>query len=82
MYSFSQHSSPDTVEALFLTAPINFDGSPDEQIWKSAQRISNFTQRELHFGEPASEKTETAVLYDDNHYTLAFGAINKSLTRS
>jgi len=67
MYSFSQHSSPDTVEALFLSAPITFDGSPDEQIWKSAQRISNFTQRELHFGEPASEKTETAVLYDDNH---------------
>jgi hypothetical protein len=36
----------------------------------SAQHISNFTQRELHFGEPASERTEATCLYDDNNLYL------------
>jgi hypothetical protein len=63
----AQHSSPDTLNAYRTNIPINFDGNPNDSIWKSAQRISNFTQRELHFGEPASERTETAILYDDNN---------------
>jgi len=67
--SFSQHSSPDSIEALFISARVNFDGNPDEAVWRSAMHINNFTQRELHFGEPASERTETAILYDnDNLY--------------
>jgi len=65
--SFSQHSSPDSVEAFFISKPINFDGNPDEAVWQSARRISNFTQRELQFGESASEKTEVAILYDVNN---------------
>ena len=67
--SFSQHSSPDSIEALFISARVNFDGNPDEPVWQSAMHISNFTQRESHFGDAASEKTETAILYDnDNLY--------------
>jgi hypothetical protein len=67
--SLSQHSSPDSMEALFISARINFDGNPDETVWQSAIHINNFTQRELHFGEPASERTEAAILYDnDNLY--------------
>jgi hypothetical protein len=50
---------------------INFDGNPNDSLWNSAQRISNFTQRELHFGEPASENTETAILY--NNFNLYIG---------
>src|SRR5678810_747006 len=65
--SFSQHSSPDSVEAFFISKPINFDGNPDEAVWQSARHISNFTQRELQFGESASEKTEVAILYDVNN---------------
>ena len=35
----------------------------------SHRTLSNFTRRELHFGEPASERTEAAILYDnDNLY--------------
>jgi len=52
----AQHSSPDTLAAYKINTAINFDGNPNDSIWKSAQRINNFTQRELHFGEPASEK--------------------------
>jgi hypothetical protein len=67
--SFSQHSSPDSIEALFISGRVNFDGNPDESVWQSAMHIKNFTQRELNFGEPASERTEAAILYDnDNLY--------------
>ena len=66
MDSFSQHSLPDSIEAFFTSGHINFDGNPDDSIWQSAHHISNFTQRELHFGEPASEKTEAAILYDND----------------
>ena len=65
--AFTQHSKPDTLEAFRINKKVNFDGNPNEPIWQSAKHISNFTQRELHFGEPASEKTETAILYDNNN---------------
>lgn len=67
----AQHSYPDTIHATFLSEKIRFDGNPNEEIWQKAQHISNFTQRELNFGEPASEKTEVAVVYDKN--ALYFG---------
>jgi len=67
--SFSQHSSPDTVAAVFSSGHIKFDGNPDDSAWELAQHINNFTQREPKVGEAASEKTETAILYDkDNLY--------------
>jgi hypothetical protein len=67
--SFSQHSSPDTLAAVFSPDHIKFDGNPDDSAWELAQHINNFTQREPTVGEPASEKTETALLYDkDNLY--------------
>src|SRR3954471_14295038 len=69
--SKAQHSLPDTLFARRISSSINFDGNPNEAIWQSTQHISNFTQRELHFGEPASEKTGTAILYDD--YNLYIG---------
>src|SRR5438477_8442299 len=65
--AFTQHSKPDTLKAFRINTKINFDGNPNESIWRSVPHISNFTQRELHFGEPASEKTETAILYDKNN---------------
>ncbi len=66
---FAQHSSPDSIEARFTSSQVNFDGNPNDSAWQTAFHISNFTQHELHFGEPASEKTETAILYDnDNLY--------------
>jgi hypothetical protein len=71
LYLNAQHSLPDTLNAFRISSAINFDGKPNETIWDSAQRISNFTQRELHFGEPATERTETAILYDS--YNLYIG---------
>jgi hypothetical protein len=61
---FAQHSQPDTIHALPISQPIKLDGRLNEPAWQQARKISNFTQRELHEGQPATERTEVAVLYD------------------
>ncbi len=62
----AQTSKPDIIQASYLSSPITFDGSPFEEAWKQALKISNFTQRELDEGSPASERTEVAVLFDSD----------------
>ena len=52
---------------------IRVDGILDEAVWQRASVANNFTQREPNEGEPASEKTEVRVLYDDEF--IYFGAI-------
>ncbi len=58
-----QHSQPDTIRAVRCQSPIKLDGVLDEPDWTKALRISNFTQRELDEGKPATERTEVAVLF-------------------
>jgi hypothetical protein len=62
--SFAQHSTPDVLRAMHIDTPIKLDGVLDEDAWAKAPRISNFTERELEEGKPATEKTEVAVLYN------------------
>lgn len=62
--SFSQKSFPDSLLAFPVIQTIKFDGKPDDFVWQKAEHINNFTQRELDFGKPATEKTEVAVIYD------------------
>lgn len=63
---FSQHSKPDTLIAVFYNQQIKLDGKLDEACWKQASAIENFTQREQNEGEPATEKTRIAVVYNAN----------------
>ncbi|MDQ3949411.1 MAG: carbohydrate binding family 9 domain-containing protein [Gemmatimonadota bacterium] len=44
---------------------IRVDGRLTEPSWRSAEPASGFVQREPVEGSPASERTEVAVLYDD-----------------
>ena len=57
----------DNITALPLENNFVFDGKLDEPEWQTAQKISNFTQRELDLGEPITEKTEVAILIDDEY---------------
>ena len=68
---YAQHSLPDEILPYRIHESINWDGMPDEKVWQEAQHIRNFTQRDLDFGQPVTERTEVAVLYDRN--TLYFG---------
>jgi hypothetical protein len=60
----AQRSAPDALKAFKTAGTIKIDGVLDEADWAKAPRISNFTQRELAEGAPATERTEVAVLYD------------------
>ena len=60
---FAQQSNPNRLRAERIDEPVSLDGRLDEEVWEEAGRISNFTQRELNEHQPATERTEVAVLY-------------------
>jgi len=59
----AQVSEPNVLHALKVSAAPRLDGVLDESCWQRAVKIANFTQRELHEGEPVTERTEIAVVY-------------------
>ncbi len=69
---FGQHSKPDTIHAYFTTDKIILDGKLTEPCWEKATRISNFTQREMYEGEPPTEHTEIAIVYNTNVMYIGF----------
>ncbi|MGH7461931.1 MAG: carbohydrate binding family 9 domain-containing protein, partial [Longimicrobiales bacterium] len=50
--------------ARAATAP-RIDGRLDESIWQTALPVSTFRQVEPDTGQPASERTEVRVLFND-----------------
>ena len=46
------------------TAPV-IDGIIDESVWSQAETLTNFTQSEPLEGQPATEKTEVRILFDE-----------------
>jgi hypothetical protein len=53
------------VVAYHTDSPIVLDGVLDEPAWAEAEPATDFIQREPLQGEPATEKTEIRILYDD-----------------
>ncbi len=62
----AQHSEPGLIQAFKTDKKIKFDGVLSEPVWKEVPHITNFTQRDLNYGEPVTERTETAIVYDNN----------------
>jgi hypothetical protein len=54
------------LEALSIQSDIKIDGELNESIWSEAKVASGFTQTTPVFGNPATQKTEVKVLYDNN----------------
>jgi hypothetical protein len=48
------------------SGPIHLDGKLDERIWSTARPASQFYQTSPHEGEPATERTEVHVAYDED----------------
>ena len=63
----AQTSSPNGISAYQINQAIKLDGKLTEPAWQKAKLISNFTQRELNEGKPATERTKVAVLYDNKN---------------
>ena len=54
------------ITALRASESPKVDGRLDEALWQSAKWLSDFVQREPHEGQPATERTEVAVFYDED----------------
>ncbi len=68
----AQVSEPDSLQAHRITESIRVDGMLTEPAWARAQHITNFMQRELNLGQPVTERTEVAILYDDHSLYVGF----------
>ena len=77
----AQRSEPSTLVTQRISEKIEFDGNLTEDSWKNAQHISNFTQRDLNFGEPISEQTEVAILYDKNTLYIGVWCYQKDVSK-
>jgi len=61
-----------TIRAVRLTAPLTLDGRLDEAVYRDVAPVTDFIQQEPQEGQPATEKTEAWVLFDDqNLYIVA-----------
>lgn len=52
------------------------DGVLDEEIWQRAPVIDRFTQQEPKQGEPATERTEVRLLYDEHNLYIGVHAFD------
>jgi len=78
--SFAQNNLNDSVAAFFSTEKITLDGNLDESVWKKANVISNFTQREPNFGKLSTEKTQIAISYSSSAIYFAVWCYQNSAT--
>ena len=61
-----------TMRAVRLDRPLTIDGRLDEEIYSVVSGAGGFIQQEPHEGEPATEKTEAWIFFDDrNVYVVA-----------
>jgi len=62
----SAHALPSpTVHAAARSGPITLDGRLDEAAWAAAEPATSFRQNDPHEGEPASQRTEIRIIYDE-----------------
>jgi len=57
--------TPPVAEAVRRNGPITIDGKMNEAAWAAAIPITKFIQSEPHEGQPATQRTEIRILYDD-----------------
>ena len=77
-----QAASPPDVAARRLSteesAELRIDGLLDERAWEAAARATGFRQREPLEGDPATERTEVLVLFDDATLYIGIHAHDRS----
>src|SRR5688572_23048888 len=61
-----------TIRAIKLTEPLKLDGLLDESVYADNIPASNFIQQEPNEGQPATERTESWVMFDADHVYVAF----------
>jgi hypothetical protein len=60
-----------TVRAVRIPEGLSLDGVLDEPHYSAVQAISDFIQLEPNVGEPASEKTEVWLSFDEQNFYVS-----------
>jgi hypothetical protein len=63
-----------TVRAIRVTQPLRIDGSLDEAIYRTVTPMSDFIQTEPNPNQPATEKTEVWIAFDNDNVYVAMRA--------
>jgi hypothetical protein len=61
-----------SLRAVRASQPFRIDGALDEAFYRDTPSISDFRQLEPRYGEPATQRTEVWVAYNDTHVHVAF----------
>ncbi|MBN4081462.1 carbohydrate binding family 9 domain-containing protein, partial [Caldithrix abyssi] len=61
----ASETTPPEFRATKVNQPIHIDGRLDEALWLSGDKATGFTQKRPNSGQPASQKTEVSIVYDD-----------------
>ncbi|HRH45242.1 MAG TPA: DUF5916 domain-containing protein [Pyrinomonadaceae bacterium] len=64
------------ISAFRVSEEIKIDGILDETAWTKSEVLADFRQQEPNEGEPASEKTEIRVLFDDKNIYFGIRAFD------
>src|SRR5215510_11892871 len=60
------------VRAVRVTTPVRIDGALDDPLYSTVPSISDFIQQEPQEGEPATEKTDLWVAFDEDNIYVSF----------
>lgn len=60
-----------TIRTMRLPSPLVLDGRLDEAFYETVPPVSDFVQQEPLEGQPATERTEVWVFFDDAHVYVA-----------
>jgi hypothetical protein len=60
-----------TLRATRVTAPLSVDGVLDEAVYRDVKPITHFVQMEPREGQPATERTEAWLLFDDRNFYVS-----------
>ncbi|MBI3403294.1 MAG: carbohydrate binding family 9 domain-containing protein [Acidobacteria bacterium] len=63
-----------TIRATRLTSPLRIDGQLGERVYTDVEPISDFIQMEPSGGQPASEKTDVWVFFDERNVYVTIRA--------
>jgi len=78
-YCFGSNDSL-TVYAQKISGLIQLDGLLEDYDWAQCKIYSEFIQREPHNGQPASEKTELKILFDEDNLYLGIKCFDDNPT--
>ena len=69
------------LRAVRTARPFDIDGALDEAFYRETPSISDFSQLEPSYGEPATERTEVWIAFDDDHVYVTFRCWDSDMER-